>query len=77
MNPTAATKTTSVAGALRPAELALSPNEREPPRPSTRTQAGTGDAALVPTTTVMATSALVATGAAVQVAPNILSIAHG
>jgi len=69
-------KPASVAGASRPAELALSANERQPPRPSTRTQAGTGEAALLPPANVVETSELVATGAAVQAAPNILSIAH-
>jgi len=48
--------------------LALSPGERERPRRSARTQAGTGAAALVPTAEVVETSARV-----VQVAPNTLS----
>ena len=39
-------------------------------------QRGTGEAALVATASAVPTSTLLVTGAALQVAPNILSIAH-
>jgi len=48
--------------------------ERTGPWPSV--QSGTGEAALVATAEVVATSTLLVTGAASRVAPNILSIAH-
>jgi len=55
-----------------------------PPPPSSRassgrgpcTQNGTGEAALVATASAVPTSTLPVTGAALSVAPNILSIAH-
>ena len=50
----------------------VTPHERRPPPVSI----GSGEAALVPSEEVVKTRTLLATGAAVQVAPNILSIVH-
>ena len=68
-------RSTSSAEATATAELAAAvvpPPER--PRPSD--PRGTGEAALVPTTEAVPTRALLETGAASLVAPNILSLAH-
>lgn len=48
----------------------------ERPGPGSSAQSGAGEAALVPTAEVVPTSTLLVTGAALRVAPNILSIAH-
>lgn len=45
-------------------------------RPEPGARGGAGEAALVPTAGVLSTTALLETGAALRVAPNILSIAH-
>ena len=59
------------------AELAAAVVSRlERPGLGPSAQRGTGEAALVATASAVPTSTLLVTGAALQVAPNILSIAH-
>ena len=68
--------TNSVAAARAEPGAAVAPRiERPGLGPSA--QRGTGEAAFVASASAVPTSALLVTGAALQVAPNILSIAHG